>query len=74
MLRAFEAWTVEPEEFVEHNDQLAVVVSTRTRPKGSSADIELRNGHLWVFRGGLVLSLRTFAQPEEALEAAGLSD
>jgi ketosteroid isomerase-like protein len=71
---AFEAWTAEPEEFFEHGDQIAVVVKGRMRPKGSSAEIENRNGHLWTIRDGTLVSLRLFAKPEEALEAAGLSD
>jgi ketosteroid isomerase-like protein len=74
MQTPFEAWSVEPEEFFEHGDQIAVVVRARMRPKGSSAEIENRTGMLWTLRDGKVLSLRLFAKPEEALEAAGLSE
>jgi hypothetical protein len=44
------------------------------RPRGSSAEIELRNGHLWTIRDGMVVSMRMFAKPEEALEAAGIEE
>ena len=74
MLTPFEAWAAEPEEFFGHGDQIAVIVRTRTRPKGSSAEIENRTGHLWTIREGTVVSMRLFAKPEEALEAAGLSE
>jgi ketosteroid isomerase-like protein len=74
VLTPFEAWTAEPEEFFKHRDQIAVVLRFRTRPKGTSAEIENRIGHLWTIRDGLVVSMRFFAKPEDALEAAGLSE
>jgi ketosteroid isomerase-like protein len=73
-ITAFEAWTVEPEEFFERGDQVVVLVKTRARPTGSSAEIEVRNGHLWTFRDDKALSMRIFPEPEKALEAAGLSE
>jgi hypothetical protein len=36
----------------------------------AGAEIERRNGNLWTIRDGM----RVFAKPEEALEAAGLSE
>jgi ketosteroid isomerase-like protein len=74
MRTPFEEVSVEPEEFFEHGDQIAVVVRARMRPKGSSAEIENRTGQLWTFRDGKVVSLRLFPKPEEALEAARLSE
>jgi ketosteroid isomerase-like protein len=74
LLTPFESWTVHPEEFFECSDRVAVVVKSRTRPKGSSAELELRNGALWTIRDGMVVSVRLFAKPAEALEAAGLSE
>ena len=74
MYTAFEARTVEPEEIFESGEQqVAVVVNRRLRPKGSSAEIEARTGALWTIRDGMVASIRVFPKPEEALEAAGLS-
>jgi uncharacterized protein len=70
----FEAWTSEPEELIESGDQVVVVVKTRMRPRGSSAEIENRNGSVWTIRNGTVVSIRIFAKPEEALEAAGLRE
>ena len=70
----FEAWTTEPEEFFDGEDQVAVTVKVTAQPKGSSAAIEVRNGHLWTFHDGSILSLTTFPKPGEALEAAGLEE
>jgi ketosteroid isomerase-like protein len=74
MQTPFEVWSVEPEEFFEHGDQIAVVVRARMRPKGSSAEIENRTGNLWTLRDGKVVSMRMFPKPEKALEAAGLRE
>jgi ketosteroid isomerase-like protein len=74
MLTAFDAWTAEPEEFFESGDQIAVVVKGRMRPEGSSAEIENPTGNLWTIRDGTVVSIRLFAKPEEALEAAALRE
>ena len=73
-LAAFDEVVAEPEEVVEHGDQVVVVVKIRARPKGSSAEIEIRNGHVWTFRDGKPASMRLFPEPEKAFEAAGLSE
>ena len=73
-LAPFEAVTVEPEEIFEGGDQVVAFAKVRARPDGSSAEIEVRNGHLWTFRDGKPVSLRLFPKPEEALQAAGLSE
>jgi ketosteroid isomerase-like protein len=74
LLGALEAASAEPEELIESGDQVAVILKARARPKGTSAELELRNGALWTIRDGMVVSVRLFAKPEEALEAAGLSE
>jgi uncharacterized protein len=74
MVGAFEGWTVQPEELIERGDQVAAVVKFRARPKGSSAEIEIRNGHLWTLRDRKAVSMQMFPKPQEALEAAGLRE
>jgi ketosteroid isomerase-like protein len=74
LLGPFEEWAMEPEAFFEGGEQVVVFVKLRSRPKGSSAEMEVRNGHLWTIRDGAIRSLKTFAVREEALEAAELSE
>jgi ketosteroid isomerase-like protein len=74
LLGALEAASAEPEELIESGDQVAVILKARARPKGTSAELELRNGALWTIRDGMVVSMRVFAKPEDALEAAGLRE
>jgi len=71
LLTPFEAWTIDPEEFFDRGEQVVVSVKTRLRPKDSSAELEIRNGHLWTMRDGKAERLELFPEPEKALEAAG---
>jgi ketosteroid isomerase-like protein len=71
---AFDVWAVEVEEVFDSGDQVVAFVRFRLRPKGSSAEFEIRIGNLWTFRNGKVVSTRSFPEREKALEAAGLSE
>jgi ketosteroid isomerase-like protein len=71
---AFDAWTIEVERAFERGDQVVIVIKSHLRPKGTDAEFELRNGHIWTIREGVAVSLRGFPNPEEALEAAGLRE
>ncbi len=71
----FDAWVLEPLQFFEREDQVVAIVRNRLRPKGGTGgEFEYRNGHIWTFRDGRVTSLVGYPNPEEALEAAGLSE
>jgi uncharacterized protein len=74
LFEPFEEVTVDPEEFFERGDQIAVFVLVRLRPAGSNALVENRIGHLWTMREGKATRLRVFPRREEALEAAGLRE
>ena len=69
---AFEAWIIEVERVFDSGDQVVALIKSRLRPKGTDAEFEIRNGHIWTLRNGVALSMRGFPSPEEALEAAGL--
>lgn len=71
-IAAFDNMVFEPDEVLENGDQVVVLVTRRGRPKGGSVDIVVRNGHLWTVRDGTILSMKSFPDPEKALEAAGL--
>jgi ketosteroid isomerase-like protein len=73
-LEAFEAVVPEPEEFFLRGDQIVVFLRVRSQPRGSSATIEIRVGHLWTMRDGKAARFELFPAREDALEAAGLSD
>jgi ketosteroid isomerase-like protein len=73
-IAAFDRVAWEPTRFVESEEGVVALVTTRSRPKGSDADIVTRNGHLWTIRDGAVVSMTTFPDPQDALEAVGLGE
>ena len=73
-LEAFEEVVPEPEQFFLRGDQIVVFVRVRSRPKGSSATVEIRVAHLWTMRDGKAARFELFPVREEALEAVGLSE
>ncbi len=64
----------EPTEFFESGDQVVALITTKGRPRGTDADIVTQNGHIWTIRDGEILAMKTFPDPDEALEAAGVSE
>ena len=74
LFEPFEEVTIEPEEFFEKDDRIAVFVRVRLRPRGSDAEVENRIGHLWAMRDGKAARLQVFPEREKALEALGLRE
>ena len=64
----------EPEGFREAGDRVIVSVRRRGRGKVSGIDVDEPQWHVWDFREGKAVRLRTFVSRPDALEAAGLSD
>jgi ketosteroid isomerase-like protein len=73
LLDPFEDVLAEPEEFFERGNQIAVFLLLGSRPKSSSAAMEIRIGHLWTMQDGKLFRLEIFLKREQALEAAGTS-
>jgi ketosteroid isomerase-like protein len=71
-IAAFDKVIWDPEEFFEGGDQVVAFVTSRSRPRGGTIDLLVRNGHCWTIRDGAILSLKTFPEQKSALEAAGL--
>jgi ketosteroid isomerase-like protein len=46
----------------------------RAKPRGSDSWVEMRYGFVYLVEGGLITRVQAYATPEEALEAAGLSE
>jgi uncharacterized protein len=72
-LEPFEEILIEPEEFFEKDDRIVALVRIRLRPRGSSAVVQNRIGHLWTVRDGKVVGLEIFPEREKALDAVGVS-
>ena len=68
----FDRSVIELERLVANGDYVVALVRVRRRLRGSTAEIDLRLGHLWTIRDGKVVRGQAFAERERALEAAGL--
>jgi ketosteroid isomerase-like protein len=74
-METFEDFSVEPEQFVDAGGE-GVVVYVRDRGliKGSDTEIDTRLLHVWTLTAGKVIRWQIFAEEEQALKAAGLSE
>jgi ketosteroid isomerase-like protein len=70
----FEDFWIWPNRLLEQGDQVVAIVRFEGKGAGSGAPVEMLMGHVFTFRDGLAVKFQAFATPEEALEAAGLSE
>ena len=61
-------------EIRDAGDQVVAVGHFRGRGKGSGVEAETPFAYVVDFRGGKALRVRSYLDPKEALEAAGLSE
>jgi ketosteroid isomerase-like protein len=75
-IEAFESFQVVPEEVLEADDRVVVVLRMSGRGRGSGLEVELRPVHVWTMQGGRAVRVQVFPdrEKEAALEAAGLSE
>ena len=82
VIRATERWiepyedlTIELERIVGTGDRLVSIHRFRARARHTGIEfVDLPVAYLWEFRDGKVIYFRSYRSPEEALEAAGLSE
>jgi ketosteroid isomerase-like protein len=69
----YEAWDVDVEDLVDaDDDRVVAILHQRGRLKGAESWVDLRYGIVYTLADGLIRRMQVFAEPEEALEAAGL--
>jgi ketosteroid isomerase-like protein len=76
---SFEWLRIELERIVDAGDRVVSIHRIRTRARHTGIEFDSRDGagglaYLWTLRGGKIVHLRAFADPDEALEAAGLQE
>jgi ketosteroid isomerase-like protein len=64
----------EVEECIPAGDDVFTSVLFHGRGRDSGADVEMRQYQVWTLRDGKAVRWRYFADRQEALEAAGLSE
>jgi ketosteroid isomerase-like protein len=71
--RLWEEIRFEPEELRVGDDTVVAFCRLRGRGRSSGADVSQRVGHIWEFRSGRVIRVRTFLDWEQAAKAAGIT-
>jgi ketosteroid isomerase-like protein len=73
-VEGFENWSIDLEEVLEAEDQVVTFVRQHANPKSGGPEVEMRFAQVWTFRDGLVARMEMYADRDEALQAAGLSE
>ena len=70
----FDEWEIQIEEPIEDGDR--VIFKSRQQGRGASSGVEaaLELGNIFTLSKGQVVRMTMFGRPEEAFEAAGLSE
>jgi ketosteroid isomerase-like protein len=72
-IEPFEWLSIELERIVDADDCLVSIHRTRAKARQSGIEFEGALAYVWAFRGGKVIHFQSFREPQDALEAAGLS-
>jgi ketosteroid isomerase-like protein len=81
IVRAAERWaeasetlTIPLERIVGSGDHLVSIHTARSKARYSGIEFEAPLAYTWALRDGRVIHFQSFRDPDEALEAAGLSE
>jgi ketosteroid isomerase-like protein len=81
IIRAAKRWVepnewllVELEQIVGHGDHLVSIHRTRSKARHSGIEFDAPLAYAWTFRDGKIVHFQSFREPDDALEAAGLSE
>ena len=75
--KARDTWaegTCEPERLIVSGDNVVALVHVRVRLKGSPDWIDARVADVFTLHDGRITRMRTFGDPDEAIEWAGAAD
>jgi len=70
----FDEIRVEVERIWEKGERVLAFITTTGRGHASGAEFEIRIGHLWTLRDGVVVRGEGYGDRSKALEAAGLRE
>jgi ketosteroid isomerase-like protein len=73
-LEPFDSLTVELERIVGTGDRLVSIHHVDMKAHHTGLDFEGTLAYVWTFRDGKVIHLKSYWDPAEAIEAAGLSE
>jgi len=65
---------MEIERCIDAGDRVVVIATMRGYGSTSGVEIQRRHGSVWTIRDGRAIRFQWFYEPDEALEAVGLSE
>jgi ketosteroid isomerase-like protein len=71
---SFEDWAFDVEEVFDAGDRVVAIARQHAKSKHDGPEVEVRVAQVWTFRDDLVARMEMYAERDEALEAAGLSE
>ena len=71
---AWAEWSIEPEEFIDADDFVVVVVRMHTKGLGSGVELERQDALVYRCRDDKIIRTDYYNSREQALEAAGLEE
>jgi ketosteroid isomerase-like protein len=73
-IEPFEWLLIELEQIVDAGDHLVSIHRARSKARYTGIEFDTPLAYLWTLRDGKVIHFRSFREPGEALEAAGLRE
>jgi ketosteroid isomerase-like protein len=74
LVEPYEEFRVELMQIVGAGDRLVSIHRFRGTARHTGIEFDIPVAYLWTFRDGRVIHFRSYSDPEEALEAAGLRE
>jgi ketosteroid isomerase-like protein len=71
-LEPFDEWSLDVEELIDAGDKVVAILRQRGSARGG-AEVAMHFAHVWTIRDGKSTRAQMYADPGEALAAAGVS-
>jgi ketosteroid isomerase-like protein len=73
-VEAWDDWELEIEELLDVDDKVVAIMHQHGRAKATGLPVDMTLAQVWTIRDGKEVRMEMYANPGEALEAAGLSE
>jgi ketosteroid isomerase-like protein len=70
---AWAEWSFEPEEFIDADDTVVVVIRMRAKGTGSGVEVDRQDALVYRFRDDKIVRTDYYNSKQQALEAAGVA-
>ena len=71
---AWEDWELEVEDYLDAGERVVVILRQRGSSKATGIPVDMRFAQVWTYQDGQAMRMQMYANPDEAIKAAGLSE